>query len=157
MTDECTAGYRAVDLSKQTHKWYRLPSVVSSRLNESSEIIRKHGFLNREVTFEGLAGEKGVQSFAIIDMSLSVEEYPTIGTDNIFRNRYKAWLDKCRRVKDFVCEITVGGKDDESANERLVGDMVINCGDMYLWKTDIQLSLPLAHCFLYSLKSGYSA
>jgi hypothetical protein len=90
-------------------------------------------------------------------MGLSVEEYPTTGTDNIFRNWYKAWLDKCRRVKDFVCEITVGGKDDESANDRLVGDMVFNCGDVYLWKTDIQLSLPLAHCFLYSSKSGYSA
>lgn len=157
MTDECTAGYRAIDLSKQTHKWHRLPSVVSTRLNESSEIIRKHCFLSREVTFEGLAGEKGVQSFAIIDMSLSVKEYPTIGTDNIFCNWNKAWLYKSRRVEDFVREIAVGGEDDESANDRLVDDTVFNCGDVYLWKTDIQLSLPLAHCFLYSSKSGYSA
>jgi hypothetical protein len=88
--------------------------------------------LSREVTFERLAGEKGVQSLAIIDMSLSVKEYPTIGTDNIFRNWHKAWLDKSRRVEDFVCEITVGGEDDESANDRLVGDMVFNCGDVYL-------------------------
>jgi hypothetical protein len=53
-------------------------------------------------------------------MSLSVKEYPTIGTDNIFCNWNKAWLDKSRRVEDFVREIAVGGEDDESANDRLV-------------------------------------
>jgi hypothetical protein len=134
VADECAAGYRTIDLSEETHEWYGLPSIVSARLDEFFEVTRQHFFLDWEVRFESLASEETVKAFAIFDVSFSVKEYPAGFTNNVFRHWHKTRLDKSSRVEDFVCQITVGGKDDESANNSSVcglasrGGNGVTCG-----------------------------
>lgn len=103
MADKRAAGYSAVDLSKMTHEWRGLPSIVSTRPNELIEIFGEHFLLCREVALERFTSEETVQAFAKVDMPLSVEEYPGTGTDKILRDRYNAWLDICWRIEDFAC------------------------------------------------------
>jgi hypothetical protein len=80
--------------------------------------------LSREVRLERFAGEETVQPFAEVDVGFSVEEYPGVGTHEVFGNWHNAWFDKSGGVKDFACQITVGGEDNESASSQPVNSDV---------------------------------
>lgn len=83
-------------------------------MNELFEVVGKHRFLGGEVTFEGFPCEEGIQSFPVVDVGFSAKEHPSSRTYDVFGDWYETWLDKSARVEDFVCEVTVGGEDNES-------------------------------------------
>lgn len=61
------------------------------------------------------SGEQHIETAAIVDVGLAVEENPVIGAQDVFHGVDNGGLGKGRRVEDFAAEIAGGCYDDESS------------------------------------------
>ena len=68
----------AHQLAEFVHEGHRLASSILGDLKESGKIALILGFLSREIAFERPASEKIVETLAVIDVRLSIQEDPAV-------------------------------------------------------------------------------
>jgi hypothetical protein len=112
---ESPQRYGAVDVTEFTHVLSRLP--ILRKLDPPLEVLVVDLLLGREVLGDVLASEQSVQTLAVIDVRLSIQEHPVAGTEDFLRDIDDAGINVHRRVEDLAREITSGRDDNESRKQ----------------------------------------
>ena len=106
MSDKGTARHGAHEFSENWHVWHWFPPILFLRdVQEFREVLVVNLLLARQISLEGLAGKKAIQSFAIVHVSSSIKENPVRWAKKLLGDIYHAWLDKSRRVEYFASHV----------------------------------------------------
>src|SRR4051812_45667470 len=114
MAHEGTATQGTHELAKFWHERNRLPLVLHlGFVYKSLEVIIVDLLLAGEILVESLASKETIQTLAVIDVSLPIEEDPVLRAEKLVGGINDARLDKVGRIEDFAGHVASRGDDDK--------------------------------------------
>jgi hypothetical protein len=113
ISEKGSAGKSTVDFPKETHESHWLALVGLARSDESTEVVIIDLLLYRQICAESFIHEEAVESSTEFSMCFSLEEDPGTWSHESLGHGNNTWLDECRGLEDFVCNITIGGENNE--------------------------------------------
>jgi hypothetical protein len=111
--DKSSAGNGAQKLSELGHEGDGLVASILGDLEEASEVCIIDLLLTGQVQLESLAGEETVETLAVVDMSLAIEEDPVGRTKEFVGDINDAGLDVGGGVEDLAGHVACRGNNDE--------------------------------------------
>jgi hypothetical protein len=114
VTDEGPAADSSDQETELLHERNVLALVLDlGELDEALVVFVVDLFLAGQVLLERLAGEQTVETLAVVDVGLAVEEDPVLGAEELVGGIDDAGLDKVGRVEDLAGHITGRSDNDE--------------------------------------------